>query len=133
MARLTRQLIAYQATVRELLPGRRYPMDRILTMVRSKSPRFGNSTLQVFLRHSIAYGNVVRVERGVYAVADTQGAHAQPLPLLGPPDPAADLSARLVTIEEGIILITQQQALLGQQMDHHLALLRQIQEVSRGS
>lgn len=132
MARLTRQLASFELVVRELVPGHQYPIDRLLSLCRAKHPRFGFSTLQTFLRQSIASGAISRPERGVYVAPDSQGATTHRLAGLAPSSPLADVSCRLVSIEEGIVLATQQQALLDRKLDHVVTLLQQVlsQQVS---
>lgn len=126
MSRSTRQLQSFELVVRELVPGHHYPVDRLLTLCRAKSPRFGFSTLQTFLRQSISCGGLTRVERGVYVAPDSQGATPLRLAGLTPSSPMADVSARLVHIEEGIALCTQQQAILDQKLDHLITLVRSL-------
>lgn len=123
---ITSQRSAFELAVRDLLPGREYPLDRLLTLCRRSDPRVGFSTVQSYLHEALASGTVVRIRRGVYAVPDAQGGMATSLLPLSPSDPNADTRARLIRLEEGLLLCTQQQVLLDRKLDHVLTLLRQI-------
>lgn len=125
MLRPSRQLSAFNLVVGELIPGREYGSDHLLTLCRAKLPRFGHSTLQSYLRHASEEGVLRRSGRGLYLRPDSQGGAVQPFRELHV-DPAAEANARLVNVESAVLLVTQQQALLSVSLDHCITLLRQI-------
>lgn len=123
---VTRQSSAFDLAVGELVPGREITADNLLALCRAKSPRFGYSTLQCYAHEAIQAGVLIRVSKGIYAVPDAQGGATRSFPVLHHVDPTAEVSARLVHIEENELLLSKQNALLDRKLDHLLVLIRQV-------
>lgn len=127
MPRASRRLAEIFADVRSgLSPDRHYTFTALLGLCRRRDPGFGYSTLHGLLAQARSEGQILHLHRNTYAVPNAQGCAPAALPMELLSAESSD-SSRLLVIEEGVSLITQQQMILDKKLDHLLALLREIQ------